>query len=48
MAMTDGTSGISHFLIAGEQKRKAMAVVRECVLFWENLVAQGRFAEPTS
>jgi len=42
----DGTSGMSHFLIAGSDKRQPMAAVRQCLLFWGNLVAQESFTEP--
>jgi len=44
----DGTSAISHFLIAGSEKRQPLEVIRECVRFWEGLVTKGRFSQPSN
>ena len=44
--LLDGTGAISHFLIAGSEKRIPITVVRDCLQFWNKLVDQQRFAEP--
>ena len=41
-----GTSNYGHFLIAGDEKREPLAVVQQCLKFWNDLIATGRFVEP--
>jgi hypothetical protein len=45
---SDGTPGISHFLISGSEKREPLALGRQCLVFWGDLVGQGRFTEPSN
>jgi hypothetical protein len=40
-----GASGVSHFLIAGGEKRNPLQVMRDCLGFWDNLVSRGGLSE---
>jgi|GEM_PF-4288369 hypothetical protein len=31
---------------AGDEKREPLAVVQQCLKFWNDLIATGRFVEP--
>jgi len=42
----DGASNYGHFRIAGDEMRGPLAVVQQCLSFWNDLVATGRFEEP--
>lgn len=42
----DGASAYGHFLIAGGEKREPLAVVQQCLNFWNDLVAKEQFVEP--
>ena len=44
----DGTSGFRHFLIAESRTAHPLEVVKQCVQFWDDLVAGKRFQEPTN
>jgi hypothetical protein len=42
----NGKPGYRHFLIHGTNKRDPLAVIKECELFWSELIAREMFSEP--
>lgn len=42
----DGTSAVSHFLIAGNKKYAPLEVAHNCMQFWDSLIASDVLVEP--